>query len=289
MKTTIIIFSKNRTLQLKSLLLSLVSNTDCDMDAVNVIYTSDIPEISYEPLIQSFSSVNFIKEGDFLTDVKNLVKDSNSNYIQFMVDDLIVRDSYSYEVIEEFLDCHSDVDSFCLRIGTNIKCGKVPEFREYENDILVWRTTKGLGQHWNYQWEVSSSIYRKKLVEKYLAKCRHDRETFPNPFEDHFYACMPTTYQLPLHVVAFNAIRFLFCRKYMNIACFRVSKCFTQGVNVVANIEDNIERKFEPLTLHKKMLEGYVADIEQLKEFIPQQPNCGGKVFKLVKEKELKR
>ena len=283
MKTSLIIFSKNRTLQLKSLILSLLHHTEIPENAINVIYKVDIPQITYAPLLQDFKEINFVKEGDFLADIKKIVADSESDYFIFMVDDLIVRDAFSLAYMESFLDTHRNVGSFCLRMGRNIKRGNTPEFTEYDNDILVWETSNKLGQHWNYQWEVSSSLYRRPLVQEYLSKCRHDKETFPNPFEDHYYSCMPSTYQLPPLITFINAVRFIFRKKSMHIACFKESKCFTQAVNVVADIEDDYKRRFDPLTLHEKMMEGYVLDLEPLKNVLPDQPNVGAKAFKLKK------
>lgn len=283
MKTTLIIFSKDRTLQLKSLLLSIKANTDIAESDIFVIYKNANKEISFDSLKDSFTC-NFVEQGDFLTDIKNVVFQSSSSYFQFMVDDLIVKDKFSIAEVEKFMDDHLDVDSFCFRMGKNIKCGKQPDFSEHENDILTWDTSEELGKHWNYAWDMSSSLYRKKIVVEYLNKCRHHRETFPNPFEDHFYTCMPSTKRMPFPVGFVNAFRFCCQKKSMRIACFTESKCFTQGVNLVADIKDDREQQFDPISLHKKMLEGYIIDFESLKNVAPEQPNAGHQYFKLVKK-----
>jgi hypothetical protein len=282
MKTSLIIFSKDRTLQLKSLLLSIKANTDISEKNIYVIYKNVIKEISFGSLKDSFNCT-FVEQGDFLEDLKNIVLSSPSTYFQFMVDDLIVKDKISLEQVETFMDDNPDVDSFCFRMGKNIKCGRQPEFKEHDGGILTWETAKGLGKHWNYAWDVSSSLYRKEIVIEYLKKCRHHRETFPNPFEDHFYTCMPSTKPMPWLVALINAVRFCCKKKPMRIACFEESKCFTQGVNLVADIKDDREQQFDPITLHNKMLEGYVIDFESLKDVSPEQPNAGHQFFKLRK------
>ena len=302
MNTSLIIFSKDRTLQLKSLILSIKENTDLPEENIYIIYKNANPEISYNSLIESFPKCNFIEQGIFFEDIKNIVHNSGMEYFEFMVDDLIVRDYFSYQFIEEFFVNHPELDSFCLRMGKNIKCGKTPEFEieEIESEfmvksvgegnstkVLTWNTAKSLGKHWNYGWDVSDSIYKKQLLLDYIAKCRPEKESFPNPFEDHFYTCMPTTTPRPFPVNFINAIRFCFRKKSMKIACFEKSKCFTQGVNLVADIVDpkRIVDLFDPVTLHKKMLDGYIIDFKSLKDVASEQPNAGPQYFKLLKQK----
>lgn len=286
MKTSIIIFSKNRTLQLKSLLLSLLHFSDIPASSINVIYKNDIPEISYEPLINEID-VKFIEQNCFLDDVKSVVSDSIADYFLFMVDDLIARDHFSLSLVESFMDSHLEIDSFSLRMGKNIKCGNAPEFKEFPNSIISWRTGKRLGKHWNYFWDLSSSLYRRSLVETYLSKCDRDKVSFPNPLEDHFYQCMPNTKPNTPLVSIVNAVRFAFERKYADMASFSESKCFTQGVNLVADIDDDRVQQFDPVTLHSKMLDGYVIDFKSLKSALPEHPNAGDRFFRLCKPEDV--
>ena len=285
MKTTLIIFSKDRTLQLKSLLLSIKQNYDIPEKDIFIIYKNTIPEISFDSLKKEFQAT-FMEQRNFLQDIKEIVYNSNSEYIQFMVDDLIIPRTINLDQVENFLDEHNDIDSFCFRMGQNIKCGIQPEFEFYDNNILAWETSKQWGKHWNYAWDLSSSLYRKRIVTEYLKKCRHNKETFPNPFEDHFYTCMPSTAPRPLIINIINGIRFCFRKKSMKIACFSESKCFTQGVNLVANIKgDDRDQQFDPISLHKKMIDGFVIDFESLRTVKPEEPNAGHIYFKLRKVK----
>jgi hypothetical protein len=279
-KTHAVIFSKNRTLQLKSLLLSLRFHTDLPEENISVIYVES-GEISYEPLKSSFRCA-FVKQGTFLEDLRNIVSNSGSNYIQFMVDDLIFRAPHSAKETEEFLDHRQDVEAFSPRMGLNItKGGGHPSF-ERDGKFLIWDTSPLSGRHWNYFWEVSSSVYRKSLVTEYLAKCRPEKERFPNPFEYHFYSCMPTTRNSGAAGL-FNSLRFFFTKKHSRMACAEKSSCFTQGINLVADINDSRKEFFAPLTLHKKMLEGYIISFETPPEGMPDSPNAGERHFKLVR------
>ncbi len=281
-KTSIIIFSKDRTLQLKSLLLSLRELADVPEESINVIYKNAIPEISYDPLIPEFKC-DFVQQTSFLENVRNIVRRKPSDYFLFMVDDLIAARPFSLERIENLMDTRTDIDSFCLRMGRNIKCEPTPEFEELGEGILCWTTKHGLGKHWNYFWELSSSLYRRPLVEEYLEKCRPDKETFPNPLEDHFYQCMPNTKQAHPLLEILNAIRFAGQTPPSKIACFETSRTFTQGVNLVADIKDDRATQFSPQELHKKMLDGFVIDFQSLADIFPNQPNAGHTHFKLTK------
>lgn len=282
--THIIIFSKNRTLQLKSLLLSMREYFELDEENVSILYVAD-SGISYEPLIKEFKC-NFVEETSFLQNVKDIVNGADSKYISFMVDDSIFINHFSWDKTENFLDEHDNVDAFTFRLGKNINCGKQPEFEEHEDGIISWETADGLGRYWNYFWELCSSIYRKELVLKYLSKCRPAKETFPNPFEFHYYSCMPST-NISGIIKLINNIRFALKKKNHKIACYETSKSITQGVNLVAEL--NVDRKefYSTEELHQKMLEGYVADYTRLQYVEPDTPQPGPKFFKLAKEEEL--
>ncbi len=286
MNTNILIFSKNRTLQLKSLLLSIRHFTDMDEKRITILYVQDDPEVDFTPLKEEFEC-RFYEQISFLQDVKNIIADFDGDYIQFMVDDLIFRDNINYAEIEKLLDSKPDIDAFQCRLGYNIKYGKEPDFRKMDN-FLCWDTSPDIGKYWNYFWELTSGIYRRELVQEYLNRCRPNREFFPNPFEDHFYTCMPNSLPRPSPLVNFiNAIRFCFKRKKHRIASYHDSKCFTMGVNLVADIDDNREQQFDTASLHKKMMEGYIIDFKCLKDALPEKPNAASSFFKLEKSCDL--
>lgn len=282
MKTKTIIFSKNRTLQLKSLLLSLRYYSDAPEENITIIYKAD-EGIDYSPLFEQFPKCEFRKQSSFLEDIRDIVMQNISDYVWFMVDDLIYRENFSLSLIENFMDTNPDVDAFCLRLGRNIKKGKQPNLISRGNGILVWDTDKTLGKYWNYFWELCSSIYRRELVLKYLKKCRPEKETFPNPFEFHYYACMPNTRATDL-LSFYIALRFPFSKKSNRIACFENSKCFIHGINLVAELNDNREETYSVIDLHKKMLDGYIIDFKN--NIVPEldTPSPGHKFCKIVKE-----
>ena len=281
-KTKTVIFSKNRTLQLKSLLRSLRENSDIDDAEIDVIYTTEA-DIPYEPLMSQFAC-RFVRQGDFLADVREAVEGSDCSYVLFMVDDLICRDTFSLRRVEGLLDRRSDIDCFSLRLGRNIQDGAAPDFESVDDDILVWDTKPSLGRTWRYFWEVSSSLYRRDLVLEYIGRCDPRRVSFPNPFESRYYSCMPS--HIGGHPVKrlVRGIKTIGVRRRGRIACFERSKCFTQGVNLVAERDIDYQTLFEPRELHDKMEEGFVIDYQSLRQIENTRPNVGSRYFQLVKE-----
>ena len=198
--TEIIIFSKNRTLQLKSLLCSIRYYSDISDSEITVLYTSQ-PDIPYEPLISQFGC-DFVRQESFFDDLRGIVENSERRYISFMVDDLLIRDSFSLRRLERFLDENQDVDCFSLRMGKHIQDSNQPVFSVRDGDILIWDTSGQLrGRVWNYFWDIGTSIYRRGHVLEYLSKCNRRKISYPNPFESHYYACMPSYLPATRHPV----------------------------------------------------------------------------------------
>jgi len=203
-----------------------------------------------------------------------------------MVDDLICRGEFSLTQIERFMDSHTDVECFSLRLGRNINSGRQPSFESPELGILAWNTSRDLVYTWKYFWELSSSIYRQALVREYLRRCDPQKIDYPNPFESHYYSCMPSFAVTGL-AGAFKAVQFLLSNKKNRMACFEDSKCFTQGVNLVAKRKIDYEPIHDPLELHRKLEQGYVVDFRRLREIKNISPNAGPKYFRIIKEKEM--
>ena len=288
--TDIIIFSKQRTLQLKSLLRSIAHYSDIAEEEMTVLYTTS-PEIPYDTLKSEFAC-RFIQDSTFLNDVRNIVEDTKNDYVFFMVDDLIYREEFSLRRIETFLDENPDIDCVTPALGRNItglgrraRDLQQPEFSIRAGEFLVWDTAPGLGVVWNYFWGQTSYIYRKDLVLKYLLKCDPGKQTFPNPLESFYYSCMPT-HHLGGPFLKRTAVRFRFllARKTNRMACFERSKGFGQGVNLVALRGIDHTQLFEPSELHRKMEEGYIIDFRSLEKVENTWHHPGSQYFKLAKD-----
>jgi hypothetical protein len=282
-ETTIIIFSKNRTLQLKSLIRSIQYHSDIQGNEIHVLYTTT-PELPYDSLIEEFDC-EFVEQHDFFQDLERIVKTNPSTFTWFLVDDLIFRDSFSLRRVEQFMSTNKAIDTFSFRLGQHISDGLPPAFDEPEEGIVAWDTAPSLGRTWNYFWDMSSSLYRTEQVLEYFGKCDPRKITFPNPLESHYYSVMPTylTGRRSLKSLVKRA-RFAFSNKSRRIASWQHSKCFTQGVNLVANRSIDYQESFSPQELHARMQEGFIIDFMSLKEVHIVRPNTGVQHFRLVKD-----
>ena len=282
--TNIIIFSKNRTLQLKSLLKSIQHYSDIHENEITILYKTD-PGINYEPLISEFKC-NFVKQkNDFVEDLNNIIRFSHKEYVMLLVDDLIFKDTFSLREIESFLNNNTDVDCFSTRLGTNISGGNMPDFEFYDDKILIWQTNPMLGNIWNFFWELSSSIYRKPLVLRYLKKCDRSKVTYPNPLETYYYSQIPNYLRSKkLLNRIFISLKFILSDKTNRMSCFKKSKSFTHGLNLVADRGIINTDSQSPLKLHEKMEDGYIIDYYSIFRVDNEWPNTGTKYFQLIQE-----
>ena len=118
-----------------------------DEKRISILYVQDDPEVDFAPLKEEFKC-NFVEQVSFFQDVKNIIAYFDGDYVQFMVDDLIIRDRISYADIENLLNVNSDIDAFLPRLGYNIKCGNEPEFQKID-DFLCWNTSSHISQQSN--------------------------------------------------------------------------------------------------------------------------------------------
>ena len=281
--TQIIIFSKHRTLQLRSLLKSIRHYSDVDEKEITILYVENA-DIPYDDLKSEFRC-HFVPQKSFLQDIRRIVDGSSADYVCWMVDDLIFKDSFSMRSVESVLDTNSEIDCFSLRLGNNIESGNPPRFLEVRENVLAWETGSGLGKLWNFFWEASSSVYRKTLVSEYLRKCNPHKVSYPNPFESHYYARMPSHHR-PKHRMKrlLLNLRFLGARKTNTMACFERSKCFTLGINLVAERELEDVPLASPKELHQKMKQGFLIDYRSIRGVENVWPNTGQKFFRLMRD-----
>ena len=71
------------------------------------------------------------------------------------------------------------------------------------------------------------------------------------------------------------------------MACFERSKCFTQGVNLVAERDIDYRSIASPQELHQKMKDGFIVDYRSIHGVENVWPNTGQKYFRLVLDQDL--
>ena len=225
----VIVFSKNRAMQLSLCLETFFKNVDGGDFDVKCLYKVDEKHRkSYELLDFQYSeSVEFIEETNFR---ENLLEAIDGYYkTMFVVDDCIFTSKFNLQQASDIMDYYPKILGVSFRLGINTKycyslsqpqsipafiqryVGKYQDFLGYE-----WPSANG---DFQYALELSSSMYRTSNIKHIF-----DRVDFPNP-----NMCEWVLYcNLGIFV---NALPILIC--YEN------SVAFCNPVNRVQNVNNN--------------------------------------------------
>lgn len=165
--TTILIFSKDRAMQLDLCLISLYEHMeDQQLPQIIVIFKgSNLDHIeSYETIREEHPYAELWQENNFHEDVWNALSDKK--YVLFVTDDTIFCDNFSLEKYSMALDTCPDHLGISLRLGKNTvycyphdRMQKIPEFYHLFSDLLTfdWENAE---YDFSYPLELSSSFYR---------------------------------------------------------------------------------------------------------------------------------
>lgn len=179
----VVIFSKDRPLQLDSTLASLLLRCkDPERMQVNVLYTtsSAYQEGLYQQLRLQYPGVIFGRERQFRQDVLALV--ARTQFVAFVLDDALFVRGFSVQTVIEELQSDDLAIGFSLLLGTNTTyCYPVdarqelPEFTTVRPGVLAHRWP-GASYDFGYPFDLSSSVYRSADIEPLL-----HRIPFTNP------------------------------------------------------------------------------------------------------------
>lgn len=195
---TLIIFSKNRPLQLDLCIKSIKQNFKL-CNKIIVIYKADEEyESSYQTLKQDYQDIDFWNQINFLTDINCAISCSENEYISFFTDDC-----FCYKNIELIdIDLNEimqreEITCFSLRLGLNINSrnhdnksfdDKPIIIYEYKDYIIIPKTAHLYGSYWSYSLSVDGHIFRKKDMSKMVNELIHIKPLYswnetPNDFE----------------------------------------------------------------------------------------------------------
>lgn len=189
----LIIFSKDRPLQLYALLESLATQAKGFHDIAVLCHAkNDRVAHAYKQVEQAFPTVDFIYQsrenprGDFKRLLCSLVDHSHANYLIFAVDDIIVTDSFDIEECAKLLE-QTKAYGFYLRLGKDItgcfmerRETGLPQFYPVQGGVgVIWHFDTGQGD-WRYPNTVDMTLYPKATVVK---ACHQLNYHSPNTFE----------------------------------------------------------------------------------------------------------
>lgn len=175
----ILIFSKDRALQLELLLRSIKQKLLLRSN-VSVLYktSNEIFNVAYDELKKEYPEVCFIRESGFQSDVIKIVSTFKNRFcIFFCDDDVFINEVTEKELNELILQYDSKpIHSISLRMNPNINyCYPArkeiapPTFIEKEKFLLWdWRTCN-IHYCWGYPMAVNSHIYETNKIFKVIS------------------------------------------------------------------------------------------------------------------------
>lgn len=183
----IVIFSKNRPLQLYSFLESMEHYTDVRGSAeVSVIYKYDDEySRSLDEIRERFSSVRFVKQGDFKSDLSSCLSGDN-RFCTFFVDDIVFKRKFSFEETCTVLSSNPGILTFSMRMGLHLNfCYPTRESQPIpdgftQQGFFIWDWKLGQGD-WSYPISVDGHVFRK---DDFCSWLRMIEFTNPNQLED---------------------------------------------------------------------------------------------------------
>lgn len=178
---SIIVFSKGRPLQMHAYLESLLKFSDAEQEMIQVLYC-ETEKIRYEKLMQNFPRVQWIKECKFEADLRKLIANAGK-YIMFGCDDVVFTRKFSLAQAAQYLQEHSQVFGYSMRLGENIK--PVPVNLSEDTAVLEWKWDCE-EPHYNYPWELDCTLYRSEDVLRMLEE---EENPIKNP---NYYEAMIT-------------------------------------------------------------------------------------------------
>lgn len=251
----LIIFSYDRPMQLFALLESIHKHITGLNDIV-VLYraSNDRYEAAYQDVYHEFPQVVNIKQENPPSDFKQLtvtiLQETESEYVLFAVDDIIVKDDVDIMLCIDLLE-QTNAYGFYLRLGKNLSycypvnaAQSLPTLAEVADGVYTWQFRTG-ALDWRYPHTVDMTLYKKEIIFNYFSTLSYNQ---PNRLEA---------------VWAGHGRASAIMQQYG--LCFACSKMVNLPLNKVQTVYDNrCMNCYSPAQLLEKFEEGFKIDIEPL-------------------------
>lgn len=248
---TFIIFSKDRTLQLDALLRSLSLHVT-GAYSIEILYATSSPshEAAYETLIKgqpTLKETHWKHEGDFKSDLNSILEKSKTEFVCFLVDDIIFIRPVNLSDIDVDLLRNGTLS---LRLGGNVtycymrqKFEAVPILQELSPSSQLyqfdWRGSKG---DWHYPASVDGHILPRSTT---LAAANMLKFKAPNSFESALQKLNPIFLNRPGY-------------------CYAHSRLVNIPANCVQNEKNNQSAGLDPEEMRSQWENGLRVDINKL-------------------------
>lgn len=174
----VLVFSKDRPMQLDAYLASLLHFSGLPQSAVTVLLCHDS---SYQPLSDAYPAVNWLTESTgFHAALEHWTEGlDHDEHVLFGCDDVVYFRELDPAAITRYLAAHPDILGFSLRLGTNIEGAHAitasagdrnarGNTRGDTHDGIVTWPVEQHRRHWGYPFELMGTVYRASLVKQVI-------------------------------------------------------------------------------------------------------------------------
>jgi hypothetical protein len=261
-----IVFSKNRPMQLYATLESLLNRSNYlevhKEYKINVLYkiTPEYTE-SYKKIIEIFRDYfNFVQEKDFPNDVIKILE--KNEYILFLVDDTIFIRDFKFENIFSIFENIVNLIGVSLRLSLDTtycysinQKQKIPDTCHCYNDFYIYDWSKAQFD-FQYPIDLSSSFYKTDVLLPFIKEIK---DTCINPnYLEHF-----------LFMNIIQKAQYGQLNNLYNLAFPKKSIAISIPANIVNDFVKNryMENGISPENLLTFFENGYRIDVDLLKDY----------------------
>lgn len=248
----IIIFSKDRALQLDALLSSYFKYTQNSRPIYVLFSVSDKEyEKGYTLLQEKWfnRAIQFIQEKEFKKDLIQLIDSLKINKLCFLVDDILFKTSVD---LDPFFEINPKKYVASLRMGEHLnyaytmqKKQSLPAFKQFNKgqEMISWNFNEAV-LDWNYPLSVDGHLFDYSEIKILIEELNYRA---PNSFEEALQIMNP-----------------LFQKR--TGVCYKLSKIVNNPCNKVQEENNNIAGDISVEELNKRWLEGYTIRYEQYED-----------------------
>ena len=255
----VIIFSKDRAMQLDLLLKSILLNFNVEDYKLNILYKASNDEYNrgYNMIRDLYPQFSYKREENFKSDLMSLFNDSE--YTVFLTDDDIIYQSFKLNKDElHNIFMLTDAMCFSLRLGLNTKhCYTMQKLNDLKNfkrhdffhdtdliePVISWKVGDGTNDY-AYPMSVDGHIFKTEYIKNL---CEVLEYTNPNLFE---------------------AMLSNFGRPEMIISSYNQNKLVNSPINRVQNVFHNLSGMnfaYSAEDLNEMYLDDVVFNFEKMK------------------------
>lgn len=301
---SIIVFTKNRPLQLEGYLGSLFKHFPEELFQTYIIYKPELFEGEYEQCFRKYSNCIVIKENEFHRDLLRLLSQVNTKYILFGVDDVVFCDTVNFDVIEVcFAQFPDDIFGFSLRHCIEIvkNSDDVHEFNLCGQTVYRFNWKDGKSNLTSYPFDLCATVYPTEAVRKIVSNVMNHnliiRKIF-SPGSLLIKGLRGTRFARKIlksfgYFFSPNTLESWLCRwcqnnsekipnfLYFQKLCASVVQVNMVNTTTINTFDGTDEQTVEALNIKYK--QGYRVDIDYISDNKPASLSCGREYFRLTK------